>query len=198
MKVDVTREEFVAANLLELDKDVESVFQVDASIGIQGQLLRLQKSDSINVMQGLNILQGRLACIGEEWDYAEFQAEHWANVFDPPQEFSVYLLKSFEVSNAKLFIDKLDQFKNHYLLQENQESSSRVPSFFGSYKFNGENVADYLNQVKAFPSISDLKVNPFDPSENFKVFSNTDLWNWQLWFVETDSDYFLFEEIIIS
>ncbi len=198
MEINIEEQAFINSNNLALERDVESLFHIDASSGIQGQLLKLEKSNSIDANQALCILQGRLACIGEEWDYAEFKAEHWANVFNPPQEYSVYLLKSLEATSPQLFIEKLSQFKEHFLSKEKDSSNLRLASYFGSYAFNGENVADYLNQVQVSKSIADLKVNAVDPSKILKVFSNRDLWNWQLWFVETESAYFLFEDIIIS
>lgn len=198
MKVDINRKGFVAANLLELDNDVESVFQVDASSGIQGQLLKLKKSARINLNQALNILIGRLACIGEEWDYKDFKETHWGNIFNPPQEYSVYLLKSYQEVDANLFIEKIEQFKNHLMDKEEEESVKLNYSYFGGFIFNGKNVSDYLSELKEYNSVKDLNFGPFDLSEKAIAYANKDLWNWQVWFVEGESAYYLFEEVIVT
>jgi len=76
MEIEINKEEFTKSNMLKLNSDVESVFRIDSNFGLQGQLLKLTKSNNLKPVESLSILLGRLACIGEEWNYNLFKTIH--------------------------------------------------------------------------------------------------------------------------
>ena len=69
--------------MIQIESDVECVYNIDASFGLKGQLLKLSKNNNIELVQSSCILIGRAACIWEEWDFKEFERENWENLYDP-------------------------------------------------------------------------------------------------------------------
>ncbi|HAS40417.1 MAG TPA: hypothetical protein DCS93_08060 [Microscillaceae bacterium] len=194
MYLEIPNKTFIDSNMLSIHSDVECIFSIDSNFGIQGQLFKLTKSIELDSIESLSILLGRLACIGAEWNYSKFGREEWGTVFSSTQ-----ILKKFTPTNQELFFREFNGFKSYFCEKSFEQipSSAKVkPLYSGSYKFNGENV-DLYHKTKR--TISDpLKFDVLDNIEVKKVFVNDNNWNWNLWFLESMNDSFLFEKIIIS
>lgn len=200
MKIKILKDEFVKSNMLKISSDVECVFRIDSNFGLQGQLSKLNKSNGLTLIESLNILIGRLACVGEEWNYIEFTEESWENIYDPKTPLTQHILKEFSKIDSQLFDEKINQFIEYFSSREERNTSFIKINhrYSGSYKFNGENIANYFRDINIINNISELNLDCLDLDKKKSVYVNKDNWNWQLWLIETEKYHLLFEEVIIS
>jgi len=201
MEIKLELNEFVKSNMMQINSDIECEFMVDAQTGIQGQLYKLNNSNEYNWMEALNILLGKAACIGEEWNYHQLDADSWTNIFNPKNDFPPHILKTFEKTPIEKFLLKLKEFKSHVIEKTNpspQDKGRFQQTVYKPFKFNGQNVSEIYNEENILPPEEIQNLFSFDQIEILNCFSNSKKWNWQFWFIETKKEYFLFEEYIVS
>lgn len=186
--------------MLEISRDVECVFRIDSNSGLQGQLLKLDKSNGLKIKESLSILLGRLACIGEEWNYNDFHKENWESIFGSENTLSQYIVKEFSKIESHIFDEKITQFLDYFSVKEYQNAASISinHNYSGNYKFDGENIIDYFKNMNVLNEVPKLNLSDLDSYKQKSVYVNEEKWNWQLWFVETKEYHFLFEEVIIT
>jgi len=93
------------------------------------------------------------------------------------------------------------EFKNYYVKKEFEQVTTSIkitPSFSSEYKFDGLNIKKYYDKVNLIRNPSLLKFDIFKNLELKTVLHNKKQWYWNLWYIETSSDNFLFERIIIN
>jgi hypothetical protein len=201
MKTEVHKEIFTKSNMLNLKYDVESVFSVDCNFGLQGQLLKLSRTQNLSTTENLSILLGRLACIGEEWNYQIFNKEQWENIFNPRTTKTENILKVFHKSTVEKFMKEFSEFQSYFLNKKYKQvttSINIIPNFRGQFKFDGSNIDKFYKVANSKNNPGSLKLDKFNIDEIELILCNVDSWYWNLWYIETKNDNYLFERIIIS
>ena len=201
MKIEINKYEFIRSNMLKLNSDVEIIFRIDTNFGLQGQLLKLEKSNNITSFEYLNILLGRYACIIEEWNYQEFKEEEWGSIFEPKRELIENILKTFEPLSTQLFLSEFNEFRKYFIYRTFEQLPTTIkikPNYLEYYKFDGINVDQCFKFMKPIKDPSKLNFGIFNNEDIKTVIANRNKWNWKLWFVETHDNSFLFEEIITT
>jgi len=187
--------------MLNLENDVEAVFSVDCNFGLQGQLFKLRRTKNLSTNENLSILLGRLACVGEEWNYKTFREEVWENIYNPKNEQTKNILKVFRESTAETFIKEFYEFQSYFLNKEYEQASTSInitPNYRGQYAFDGSNVDKFYNKVNMESNPALLKFDELKIDDIDIILHNVDHWYWNLWYIETQSNNYLFERIIIS
>lgn len=187
--------------MLNLKYDVESVFSVDCNFGLQGQLLKLSRAQNLSTIENLSILLGRLACIGEEWNYKTFREEEWENIYNPKTAKTENVLKIFRKSTVEPFIKEFSEFQDYFLNKKYNQAPTSInitPNFRGQYKFDGTNIDEFYKKPNSKSNPVSLKFDRLNTGEIELILCNVEQWNWNLWFIETKSDNYLFERIIVS
>ena len=146
--------------MLNLKNDVEAVFSVDCNFGLQGQLFKLSRTKNLSTIENLSILLGRLACVGEEWNYKTFREQEWENIYNPKNEKTKNILKVFRKSTAETFLKEFNEFHNYFLNKKYEQVSASInisPNYRGQYRFNGSNIDKFYNKVNLESNPDSLK-----------------------------------------
>ena len=201
MKIEIDIGDFVESNTCELTSEVECVFNIDASFGLKGKLLKLHKSNNLNKTQRLSILLGRSASVGEEWNFAKFTDLEWQNIYSPKSELSEHILKTFDKTGVSKFDHRFNEFKSYFIEKaknQNEETRKLNHTYIGNYQFNGSNSQEFYSAENSSKQIQSIKFDVFKNENIMEVYANLKKWYWQIWLIETEENSYLFEEIIIS
>ena len=200
MNIKILKDEFINSNMRNIPDDVASIFRIDSNFGLQGQLLTLKKSQQLSALESLHILLGRLACIGEAWNYHLFTEESWKTIFGQDPLAHQYILKIFQKTEPQRFSKRFSQFSNYFSSTDDQSASSIATKhqYLGEYNFNGHDINHYFSSIKPATKVPALSLEELGIHAFTSVYINEEKWNWKLWFIETSENYFLFEETIVS
>lgn len=187
--------------MMNLKYDVESVFSVDCNFGLQGQLLKLSRTQNLSTIENLSILLGRLACVGEEWNYKTFKVEDWENIYNPKTAKTENILKVFRESTVESFMKEFSEFQGYFLNKEYKQVTTSInitPNFRGQYNFDGSNIDKFYKKANSKSNPDSLKFDKLNAVDIEQILYSDEHWYWNLWYVETKADNYLFERIIIS
>lgn len=119
MHLEITKPQFIEANMLTLDQEVKNVYYNELKKGLRIRLLSVSKSNKKSTLEYLSILIGRLACLTEEWDHHSFNDLNWANVYQSSDNNTADMPREFMEISPNLFEDKLLELQQEEGIVEN-------------------------------------------------------------------------------
>lgn len=191
-KIHISQDEFIASNMKYSNLDIECEFISYGKRGIQGTLWKLSKTNKVPFLDALYILLGKLACVGEEWNFKELKKENWEYIFNPNDEHANYILKEFKKCQIGKFEKRFSDYLNFI------EDQTKELTISTTFTFNGKNNEEIYKSKYALPQEKVEKLNPLVDKRYLNCYANTELWHWQFWFVETEDEFYLYEESILT
>jgi len=119
-------------------------------------LLSLRKSDMSHFFEAINVLEGRLTCVGEEWDYMKLSNDAWRWMYQNHVRGGI--IEEMELANfTKIYSQFIIDIKTSKELHLRKPISKQV---LGRRDYNLDNTKDQFNTKY---ELSDEEIDEYNP-----------------------------------
>jgi len=133
-------------------------------------LLSLRKSDMSHFFEAINVLEGRLTCVGEEWDYMKLSYDAWRWMYQNHVRGGI--IEEMELANfTKIYSQFIIDIKTPKELYLRKLISKQV---LGRRDYNLDNTKDQFNTKRELSEEEINKCNPLDIGNIIKAYYHKD------------------------
>ena len=187
-KIHITEDSFVESNLKHSNLDIDCILKTYGSRGVLVDIFKISKETNITFQECFSVMQGKTVCIGEEWNFKEMKIDNWKYIFNPNEKYTTYILNQFIETDPKLLI------KQHvdYLKFLKDETIKLTVS--KKFKFNGSNTNEFYNKQNARTEEEIKLLETIDHNSITNCYSNEEVWHWNIWMIETEDEFIMYEQ----
>lgn len=167
--------------------DIEAVFMSYGARGPRVDLFKLEKSHELSTEIGFILLLGKASCISEHMNYKKLKKEDWIRFYNPPPGCEIYFMKNYK----RISVAKFSDFSKSNLLYFKSESCNL--SFTKPICFNGSNSSENRNSINELNSSEVQALDPFKGQSILNCYLNDEIPLWELWLIETEESYYLYD-----